>query len=64
MPEISNTMLKAIRRKKGELNINVLTLSEITGVSRWTLDKIISGERTTVRTETVKKINNWIYRNV
>lgn len=64
MPEISNTMLKAIRRKKGELNINVLTLSEITGVSRWTLDKILSGERTTVRTETVKKINNWIYRNV
>lgn len=64
MAKISDGLRIALRRKRGELNLNVLKLSEATGVSRWTLDKILSGERTNVRAGTITKLNNWLYKQI
>ncbi|ARW23111.1 helix-turn-helix domain-containing protein [Levilactobacillus brevis] len=64
MAQISKDMLTAVRRKRGELNLNVLSLSKETGVSRWTLDKILTGERTNVRVGTANKLNDWLYKQV
>lgn len=64
MPQISDEMVKALGRKKGELNLNVLQLSNYVGVSRWTLDKILSGKRTEVRLATINKLNKWLYKQV
>jgi len=64
MAQISKDMLTAVRRKRGELNLNVLSLSKETGVSRWTLDKILTGERINVRVGTANKLNEWLYKQV
>ena len=64
MAKISDGLRIALRRKRGERNLNVLKLSEATGVSRWTLDKILSGERTSVRVGTITKLNDWLYKQV
>ena len=44
MTVITEDLTKAIRRKRGELNLNVLELSDKTNISRWTLDKILKGD--------------------
>lgn len=64
MVQIKDSLRLAVSRKRGELNINVLQLSKQTGVSRWTLDKILSGERTSVRVGTISKLNDWLYKQV
>lgn len=64
MPQIPNDMLLAIRRKKGELNLTTNALETQTGISRWTLGPILSGKRTAVRTETVNRLNNWLYQHI
>ncbi len=64
MVETTKELTHAIGRKRGELNITVLELSRQTGVSRWTLDKILSGERTSVRMGTIAKLNDWLYKQV
>lgn len=64
MAKISDSLRIALRRKRGELNINVVKLSEETGVSRWTLDKILSGQRTSVRVGTIDKLNDWLYKQI
>ena len=64
MPQISNDFLLAIRRKKGELNLTPNALETQTGISRWTLGTILSGKHTVVRTETVNKLNDWLYQHV
>ncbi|MBS0937364.1 helix-turn-helix domain-containing protein [Lactiplantibacillus plantarum] len=64
MTKTTEELTHAIGRKRGELNITVLELSRQTGVSRWTLDKILSGERTSVRVGTIAKLNNWLYKQI
>lgn len=54
----------ALRRKRGELNISVMELARQTGVSRWTLDRLLSGERDKVRPSTVNKLNAWLYQQI
>lgn len=54
----------ALRRKRGELNISVMELARQTGVSRWTLDRLLSGERDRVRPSTVNKLNAWLYQQI
>ncbi|WP_420914622.1 helix-turn-helix domain-containing protein [Ligilactobacillus animalis] len=58
---LSENQLKALKRKRGELNYSVLELSKATGVSRWTLDKILKGH-TNVQEATAKKVNDWIIK--
>lgn len=54
----------ALRRKRGELNLSVQELSEETGVSRWTLDKILKGKTDVFRPSTIKKIDEWLYSKI
>ncbi|TLQ03785.1 helix-turn-helix transcriptional regulator [Pediococcus stilesii] len=54
----------AVRRKRGELNISVNELARQTGVSRWTLDKILKGRTNSLRPSTIRKINEWLYKHV
>ncbi|WP_200971241.1 helix-turn-helix domain-containing protein [Lactiplantibacillus plantarum] len=64
MVETTKELTRALGRSRGELNISILELSRQTGVSRWTLDKILSGERTNVRVGTIAKLNDWLYKQV
>ncbi|AIG65084.1 helix-turn-helix domain-containing protein [Weissella tructae] len=62
MAQINNDLVTAVKRKRGEHNLSVIDLSRKTGVSRWTLDKILSGERTNVKPQTIEKLNDWLYK--
>lgn len=62
--KVSNEMLTALKRKRGEQNISVIELSRQTGVSRWTLDKLLKGEKEAMRPSTVDKLNQWLYKVV
>lgn len=62
--KVSNEMLKALRRKRGEQNISVIELSRQTGVSRWTLDKLLKGAKEDIRPTTAEKLNQWLYKLV
>ncbi|WP_235995210.1 helix-turn-helix domain-containing protein [Secundilactobacillus yichangensis] len=57
-------MINAIRRKRGELNLNVEQLSKETGVSRWTLDDLLKDKRSKVQNRTMHRLNDWLYKQV
>lgn len=61
---ISKDLTTAIKRKRGELNITVIELANQTGVSRWTLDKILKGTTNNVRPMTASKLNEWLYKQI
>ena len=54
----------ALKRKRGELNLNVLELSKQTDVSRWTLDKILSGKANNIHNDTKEKLDRWLCQNI
>lgn len=54
-------MVKTVMRKRGELNLTNKELSNITGVSQWTLSALFKGKRTKIHKETERKLNNWLY---
>ena len=58
--KLTNSQILALKRKRGELNISVLEMARETGVSRWTLDKILKGEQTSVHKSTFDKLNSWL----
>lgn len=58
--KLTNSQILALKRKRGELNISVLEMAKETGVSRWTLDKIFKGEKTSVYKSTFDKLNCWL----
>lgn len=60
--KVSNEMLTALKRKRGEQNISVIELSRQTGVSRWTLDKLLKGAKEDIRPTTADKLNQWLYK--
>ncbi|MFR2313273.1 MAG: helix-turn-helix domain-containing protein [Weissella confusa] len=62
--KVSNEMLTALKRKRGEQNISVIELSRQTGVSRWTLDKLLKGAKEDIRPTTADKLNQWLYKLV
>lgn len=63
MTVITEDLIKAIRRKKGELNLNVLKLSDQTNISRWTLDKILKGDAEQIYPSTKEKLVEWLAKN-
>ncbi|MBZ1532030.1 helix-turn-helix domain-containing protein [Leuconostoc mesenteroides] len=63
MIEISSIVLLELKRKRGERNITVTTLSEETGISRWTLADILAGRKRIIKKSTYQKIDNWIAEN-
>lgn len=64
MAKVDVDMVTALKRKRGEQNISVIELSRQTGVSRWTLDKLLKGEKTNIYPSTVDKLNQWLYKLV
>lgn len=60
--KVNKDMLTALRRKRGEQNLSVIELSRQTGISRWTLDKLLSGKSENVRPTTAEKLNDWLYQ--
>lgn len=62
--KVSNDMLTALKRKRGEENISVIEMSRQTGVSRWTLDNLFKGRRDDIRPATAEKLNAWLYKLV
>jgi DNA-binding Xre family transcriptional regulator len=64
VPKMIDGLAKALGRKRGELNISVAELSRQTGVSRWTLDSILAGRSEMIHTETMNKLNSWLYQHV
>ena len=63
MPVVTEPMRTAIRRKRGELNLNYLQMERETGVSHWTLSDILSGKRSKIQTGTLNRLNEWLYRH-
>ena len=62
--KVSNDMLTALKRKRGEENISVIEMSRQTGVSRWTLSRLLSNESTDIFPTTAEKLNTWLYKLV
>ena len=61
MAKLPETLRTAVKRKRGEQNISVIELATQTGVSRWTLDKILKGTTDNVRPTTVSKLNPGLF---
>ncbi|KAA8439185.1 helix-turn-helix transcriptional regulator [Weissella paramesenteroides] len=60
MTHLTNETALALKRKRGELNISVIELANQTGVSRWTLAKILKGKTEDFQNTTISKIDNWL----
>lgn len=57
---LSDNQVTAIKRKRGELNLSVLSLSRQLGLSRWTLDNIFKRNHRKVTPSTYKKLSDWL----
>lgn len=64
MTMTTQNLVNALGRKRGELNLSVIELSRQTGVSRWTLDKILKGEAKRINPSTLAKLDNWLYAHI
>lgn len=58
--KLSNAQVKAIKRKRGELDLSIKDLEKITGVSRWTLISIFKHDHRNVTSMTFKRLNDWL----
>ena len=58
--KLSEQQVKAIKRKRGELNLTINVLANDTGVSRYTLSAIINHDRRKVQQRTFLKLNDWL----
>lgn len=61
MPKVTPELVRALGRQRGERNISVLELARQTGVSRWTLDKVLDGRAEFVHSQTLDRLNSWLY---
>ena len=58
--KLSNQQVTAIKRKRGELDLSITNLANITGVSKWTLSDIFKHNHRNVTSITFKKLNDWL----
>lgn len=58
---MNKEMIKAVMRKRGELNLTNKQLSNITGVSQWTLSALFKNKRSKIHKDTERKLNKWLY---
>lgn len=58
--QLSNQQVTAIKRKRGELDLSITDLANITGVSKWTLIDIFKHNHRNVTSITFKKLNDWL----
>lgn len=64
MPKINESMLKAIRRQRGELNLKVNDLAAQTNLSRFTLYRVLNGTGEYVTDKTYEALSNWLYEKL
>jgi len=58
--ELTQQQVRAMKRKRGELDLTLIGLEKQTGVSRWTLSSILKQGHVHVNSATFKRINDWI----
>lgn len=58
--QLTEKQVLAIKRKRGELDLTMNALAEITGVSKWTLIDIFKHHHRNVNSITFKKLNDWL----
>ncbi|MEY8735853.1 helix-turn-helix domain-containing protein [Lactobacillus sp. AN1001] len=59
--QLTSDQFKALRRKRGELNLTIASLADEIGVTRRTMTKIIN-HNTSIKPQTAKKINDWLIK--
>ena len=57
---LTEQQVTAIKRKRGELDLSITDLANITGVSKWTLIDIFKHNHRNVTSITFKKLNDWL----
>lgn len=60
--KLSEQQVTAIKRKRGELDLSINSLSSITGVSKWTLIDIFKHDHRNVTSTTFKRLNDWLIK--
>ena len=58
--QLSQKQVLALKRKKGERNLNIDRLASEIGVSRFTISRIITNSKQNLTRTTVKKVNDWL----
>ncbi|WP_153551824.1 helix-turn-helix domain-containing protein [Ligilactobacillus murinus] len=59
--QLTDDQYKALKRKRGELNLTLTALAGEIGVTRRTMTKIIN-HNTPIKPQTAKKVNDWIIK--
>lgn len=59
--QLTEDQYKALKRKRGELNLTLTALADDIGVTRRTMTKIINNN-TPIKPQTAKKVNDWIIK--
>lgn len=59
--KLTEDQYKALKRKRGELNLTLTALADDIGVTRRTMTKIIN-HNTPIKPQTAKKVNDWIIK--
>lgn len=58
--ELTEKQVLAIKRKRGELDLSITDLANITGVNKWTLSDIFKHNHRNVNKVTFQRLNNWL----
>lgn len=58
--KLTEQQVLALKRKRGEKNLNFSELAKQIGVSRWTISRIINNDCQNLTSTTVKKVNDWL----
>lgn len=58
--KLSEQQVTAIKRKRGELDLSIVDLANVTGVSKWTLIDIFKHDHRNVTSITFKRLNDWL----
>lgn len=64
MSQLSNDVITAIKRKRGERNISISELSIESGVSRFTIYRLFDdGQKKNIYPSTKEKLVDWLAKN-
>lgn len=58
--KLTEKQVLAIKRKKGELDMSIKSLTKVTGVNQWTLNDILKHNHRNVTSITFTRLNNWL----
>lgn len=58
--QLTEQQVLAIKRKRGELDMSIKSLSKATKVNKWTLNDIFKHGHRNVSSNTFKRLNNWL----